>query len=369
MSTNGKVQSALRLAAAESIGERLEKVRSRMSGVLQNTDIEDVHQMRVASRRLRVALRLFAPALPARQAATWGKAIRRVTRALGAARDLDVQHEFVQSLRELQTDRTVLPGLDRLLLRLQQQRDTQQHRVAKAIARLEASGVLEAMSRFSRELVARAQLEPVPPQNTTLAAHAADAILDRLQALLAYEAFVEMPDRIAEHHAMRIAAKRLRYTLEVFTPTFAGELRPFLKSVKQIQTLLGDLHDCDVWIEKLPQFLDDERRRTIEYQGHGRGFNRLKVGVEHLIADRTEQRRRVYEEFVKVWRATRKDQTWRNLLVVVNARANPVAPPDPVAASPTIEPSDAESAPQIDAPSDEEGAPIAPPSQMDSRTS
>ena len=332
MSPNGNIQSAMRLAAAESIGERLENVRARIGGVLDNTDIEQVHQMRVASRRLRVALKLFSPGLPGKQAARWTKSMRRVTRSLGPARDLDVQTQFVQSYRDAHPDPKLARGLDRLILRLQQRRDRQQRRVSRAMDRISDSGVLDEMSRFSRELVARAQLDPVPPSPALLGEHAADAILGYLQALLAYEPFVEMPDRAEELHAMRIAAKRLRYALEVFVPIYAGSIKPFVKSVRRIQTQLGDLHDCDVWIEALPKFLDDERARMTAYQGHARGFNRLTDGVEHLLADRARRRQEVHEEFVAAWRHLRKQQTWRNLMLMVNAQSTSAGPADSAAA-------------------------------------
>ncbi len=60
--------------------------------------------------------------------------------------------------------------------------------------------------------------------------------------------------------------------------------------MKKVQTLLGDIHDCDVWVDYLPQFLEEERIRTVEYYGHARPLNRLKAGILYLQQERQEHR-------------------------------------------------------------------------------
>ena len=62
-----------------------------------------------------------------------------------------------------------------------------------------------------------------------------------------------------------LAAKRLRYTLEICQPVYQGRLDPFVKAVKQLQSLLGDIHDCDVWVADLDTFLEEERQHLGEW--------------------------------------------------------------------------------------------------------
>ena len=131
-----------------------------------------------------------------------------------------------------------------------------------------------------------------------------------------------MPDRISELHAMRIAAKRLRYCLEIFDELYGGRLKVFVKQVKQVQTLLGDIHDADAWIEILPQFMAAEHGRTERYFGHTRGFGKLRPGIALLAADRQTHRDLLYQQFVQTWRTLSAEQTWQRLLNTAEGQAD-----------------------------------------------
>ena len=117
---------------------------------------------------------------------------------------------------------------------------------------------------------------------------------------------------------MRIAAKRLRYTMEVFEPLYRGDLKQPIKTVRNVQTLLGDIHDCDVWVDYLLQFLEEERERTLEYYGHARPFGRLKSGILYLRQERQEQREKIYHEFVEFWQELQNQNIWDNLLELIS---------------------------------------------------
>ena len=73
----------------------------------------------------------------------------------------------------------------------------------------------------------------------------------RLAELYTWEQYVDNPYHVRELHNLRIAAKRLRYTLEIFVDVLPSTIAPFLKEVEQIQEELGTLHDTDVMIALL----------------------------------------------------------------------------------------------------------------------
>jgi hypothetical protein len=73
----------------------------------------------------------------------------------------------------------------------------------------------------------------------------------RLEELYSWESYVDHPDNLRELHNMRIAAKRLRYTFEVFEEELPGACKPLHKELVQIQDELGALHDTDVMIALL----------------------------------------------------------------------------------------------------------------------
>ncbi len=305
----------LRRLGAESMLERLETLEAHVAGVRLAADIEEVHKMRVASRRLRASLRIFADCFPARRLRAWRKEVRRVTRALGAARDADVLIEFLEGRVAATETKAHLPGLKRLLLRLRQRRDRAQGAVLRAMDRIESpDGQIADLGRTLREILAHARLEHTPTRSQAAYRHAGVTISKRLEAMLVYASYADLPEPVRELHQMRIAAKRLRYGLEVFAPIYDHALDPSIRDVKKIQTLLGDLHDCDVWLELLEGFLDDEHRRTVEFHGSARGFSRLRAGVRALEQDRAAERTQVFESFVALWRGLEGRGAWDALI-------------------------------------------------------
>ncbi len=124
---------------AAAIFDRIKVVRKLFDPVLKGKDIDAVHDMRVASRRLRAALAVFGPCLP-NEAQTWRREIRRLTRSLGMARDLDVQIEFVRAFKKAKSSAPLNPGLDQLLERLSRGRAAAQDKVAKALSRVAGAG-------------------------------------------------------------------------------------------------------------------------------------------------------------------------------------------------------------------------------------
>ena len=79
----------------------LEAFAKESDGVRAAEDIEYIHRMRVASRRLRAALPLFRSCFPAKNYARWSEEIREITRALGEARDTDVQIAYLTKYQKL----------------------------------------------------------------------------------------------------------------------------------------------------------------------------------------------------------------------------------------------------------------------------
>jgi hypothetical protein len=138
-------------------------------------------------------------------------------------------------------------------------------------------------------------------------------ITSRVEEIFAHESSVYIPENIKEHHAMRIAVKRLRYTMEVFSSLFEGELENDIAVCKKLQNMLGDMHDCDVWMDYLPQFMEDERAYSLKYFGHNDSFGILEPGMLHLRQYLGERRLAIYEEFVAYWKDIREQNIWNDL--------------------------------------------------------
>ena len=105
------------LSGARTLLHYLHDLMAATPQVRQLEDRECVHRVRVASRRLRSFLPLFALCLSRKTCDRWRKQLRRLTRALGEVRDIDVQIACVQHVLEHQASLEERPGLERLLLR------------------------------------------------------------------------------------------------------------------------------------------------------------------------------------------------------------------------------------------------------------
>ncbi|CAG0926338.1 hypothetical protein TFLX_00013 [Thermoflexales bacterium] len=301
------------LFGLEALQERLPALTKEVEGVRTANDIEYVHRMRVASRRVRNALALFGEDLPRKHYDNWRDEIRRITRALGAARDTDVQIAWLQDFLTRLSDEAQRVGIERLLLRLRQQRALAQNKVGKALDRVEDKRILDDMSETLHELLVYARVYEVESLPTDLYRRANEAIRLRLEELLTYEPHIAYPERTAELHQMRIAAKHLRYTLEVFNPLYEKALRKPIKIVKEIQELLGEVHDCDVWIGYVPWFIEKERARTLEYFGEVIPAQAFLPGLHALEEDRRQQRLRSYYMFRRFWELTQEMGVWERI--------------------------------------------------------
>ena len=313
---------ALTLLAARSMLSRLDAMAACVDGVRTADDVEDVHRMRVASRRLRAALDRFHSEFPAASLRSWTKVVRRITRGLGEARDLDVQILFLREHLTGIGDPAAVPGVMALLTHLERRREKRQRRVVRAMDTLQSSDLFDGCGGALRRIVGEAGGRDDADRSTAVHARAYDSIRTAVSRVLSYESIVGQPECVEELHELRIAAKHLRYAMELFAPVYDGALGLSIRRVKRIQTLLGDLHDCDVWLELLPRFLDLERDRTPPTPGTTDRFDELCFGIDDLIRDRTERRSVLHGQFVEAWDELERDDAWA---VLLHALARPLS--------------------------------------------
>jgi CHAD domain-containing protein len=127
-------------------------------------------------------------------------------------------------------------------------------------------------------------LDPAGP----LRPNVARVVTTRLDELRGFSTSALGADASKSQHDMRIAAKRLRYVLELFAPCLGERAEVARRAAKQLQSVLGDLHDCDLMLGKI--------------EGLG--------SVEAVLRDRRE---RLFREFVELWQAEASKGTWAAL--------------------------------------------------------
>jgi CHAD domain-containing protein len=301
---------------AKIIQRHLAAMAAEVEGVRAAEDIECIHRMRVATRRMRTALTLFSDCFPKQDYKKIQKDVRKITRALGEARDLDVQLEVIEAALGEFADPVFQPGIKRLKLRLTQRRAEVQQHVDAAMDRMLADQLIERLEAWATPLLE--QSKSVYLYTPALYQLAFQGIQVRIDELLAHVPYITDPQNVLELHAMRISAKRLRYAMETFEELYGGQLKPYITTARKLQDQLGAIHDLDVWIVMIPQFIEEEKTRILGYFGNPRPLRRLLPGLEAFRQSRIAQREAEYADFLKEWAKIEDAQTWDKLLKLIN---------------------------------------------------
>jgi CHAD domain-containing protein len=291
--------------------------RAEMDGVREGRDPEAVHRMRVASRRLRAGLPVFSRCFPPKTYQKISRGIRRITRDLGDARDLDVQIRYLEGILSNHKggDDQAMEGCLALLSGTRGRREALQPKVVADCARLDQKGVIALLEQRIGVWKKASR-----PSDTSLPGQfpirrAQRAIERRIKKLTSYAPMVQDPGAMEAHHAMRIAAKRLRYLLEVYTSLYNKEFKPIVRRLKTLQEILGNIHDCDVWIMELQEALENG-------QGNAGGLDPvLEKGMAFVLIDRRRARNEYYLLLKEEWDIITASGLFRDLQGI--ARAGP----------------------------------------------
>ena len=263
------------------------------------SDDKALHDFRVALRRLRTWIRAFRPVL---RDTLRGKVVRRlanVADATGASRDIEVRIEWIEGARR-QLHGEERKGATWLIKRLRQEKlncDADLRRVLddefdKTTRRFE-----KAMSRYEARVEGELSYDEVA--NEIVGRH-----LDALSTAMG--AVSSVNDR-AQGHAARIAAKRLRYVLEIVAPSDSDQARAMV-SLKELQDRLGELHDAQTLGSQLASLvaeLSAAKAETTKPETNGVAPRVDPVpGLQALLRLLRQREKESFRLMLPVWHAT-----------------------------------------------------------------
>ena len=200
---------------------------------------DDIHQLRVAARRLRVALRLFGRLLPSRGAARLRAELRWFASSLGDVRDLDVYTEsFRAYLQALPPEQR--RGLSGYELYLRRERTEARQQATAAFASPRSTALFADLDRLVAAGPSAGALRRW--RSLTLRDAARRGIRRSVGRVRRLGEQLDGRSRPAALHELRIKAKRLRYELEFFAEIYP-QLKPTAKACKALQDLLGTHQD------------------------------------------------------------------------------------------------------------------------------
>jgi CHAD domain-containing protein len=258
-------------------------------------DIEKVHQLRVSTRRAIAALRLYREWLPQDEYAWLSRRLKRVRRAAGAARDLDVLADWI---------RDELGGQSGALVAI-----VADERAAAQPAIMAIADKCEAENRFRRKMYGL--LASVRPRGKR---HKKQDVsfhnwAETQLAQVTDGFFAALPNQssdLSALHEFRIQGKELRYTLELLASAFGPELREeHYPVVEELQEQLGRINDCVAADERLRHW-----RKKFDGHAEQETFDRL-ITVRHAELDKA------LAEYRGWWSADRTDSLRHGLASLV----------------------------------------------------
>ena len=199
--------------------------------VLDRRDTDSIHDLRVASRRLRATLGLFFPFISGKALKTLAKDVQKITRALGHVRNID------EAILYFDAQSASLPLLSAELRRA---RDTESKAVVRSLKAFECRETDRVMREAVAGLTGGAERAGIDQR---LAAYLSETSLRRYRQLADLLAPATSPENVEGRHRLRIAIKKWRYLLEVAGQLCGQDYGATLAVLKEYQTLLGSLND------------------------------------------------------------------------------------------------------------------------------
>lgn len=272
-------------AGRKIFARQLRRMISHEAGSRAGDDIESVHQMRVAIRRMRSLFNLIGGHYRRKTVAEYERGLREIARALGAIRDLDVL------ILDLQAFAAELPpdsrdALDAVIATLDDRRSAYRIRLNKLFDSKRYARFLRRFRRLTKQAGrgARSVKRRETPHQLR---HVLPLLLHEVLARVkAYDTVLPAAED-ATLHALRVEYKQLRYALEFFQPILGKSAGGFLAQVKAMQEILGRINDIAVFIEYVKE-LDD---LTVEQ----------RAILESYIAARDAELVGLREQFKEAW--------------------------------------------------------------------
>jgi len=266
-------------------------------------EVEPLHDMRVASRRLRETLRLFQSYYAPVRFRKLSRKARRITRVLGLPREMDVNLEL---LRRCQFAGGLVfhATCEHLLALFEAEQARLKRRMLREFERLE-------LKEFENDLRVLAD-SAVPPRSKThllFAEHQSaefelfmqqmpQLLLDKAKPILEFEPTPDALQNDNRLHELRIRTKKLRYALEIMKPLLpATSEEPPIDLCRTLQDVLGDFHDHTVLIERLQRHQQEMLQKGLLLLSHG--CSRIAAELQEARLSLTPQIEPAHRELVR----------------------------------------------------------------------
>jgi CHAD domain-containing protein len=293
-----RLDDRLDVAVQKILLYQMHRFQEQLPGVQRDIDTEFVHQARVATRRMRSALRLFRDAIPEGTAAYLRGELKWLGRLFGGVRDLDVfllnQSRFKQQIERFPAKKK--QAFENWI-------EKRRRAPLKALWRALESPRYKRFERrmmqfFERPLPLRPRaplaMRPVREVAPVIITEKFNAVIEQGHALLA-------DSKLKQYHLLRIQMKRLRYACEFMAPAYDGRLDSFVERTVEIQDCLGELQDTVFTRKFINGLLDDWKGKLVDPN--------LLFILGEIYQLQAEIARERIEAFGKIWGPFSSEET------------------------------------------------------------
>jgi CHAD domain-containing protein len=262
-----------------AIAKHFNKILKHAPKVLKDNDPEELHQMRVAMRRLRSAITAFSLAVNLPEAAS-EKKVGKIAKILGELRDLDVLKEALENQYEPYLPKPEVKILHRGLKQLQKIRKNSLEKVRHTLKGKRYQNLQKELETWIEkpiyQNIAPIAIETILP----------DLLLPEISSLLLHPAWLigakieegeiktikfnspQKVERLVDRegitlHDLRKKAKKIRYNMTLFTQFYGDAYLAYLDRIKSIQEILGQIQDCHVLSEFLTEILEENIEKQL----------------------------------------------------------------------------------------------------------
>jgi len=261
------------------IRQRLRAVTRGLPGA-RSGDATSLHQTRVATRRLREALPLVATGSRGRKL---DKTVRRLTRALGPVRELDVALLTLDELEGL--DDVPRAAIAKLRQVVSEERRLLHEQMCRQVGKIDLDKLRARAVAAARKARPPSRGGRVDPERLAAAEQRAARRAAGLRVAIENASSIYLPDRL---HEVRIAVKKLRYAMEIARELRRSRATARIRTLKEAQDLLGRMHDLEVLIA-----------RTRAVQGASSAPNlRVSAHLDRLVRRLENECRQLHSQYM-----------------------------------------------------------------------
>jgi CHAD domain-containing protein len=287
-------------AAASVIAHQLRAMTAEQAGA-SSGDVEAIHRLRVATRRLRAALRMLREVAPSDEAESATEELGWLCDAIGAVRDLDVLSQMLED-RATRLENDFIRALAPLSGTIRRQRAVEQERLVAALKSERHRGLVQRLGAIAAEPDA---------ETVTLGAVAARLLRPQLRAMLRAGAGLDDASPPETLHRLRVRVKKLRYALEPLREVGGKPARRMLRGLERLQDRVGMYNDAAIAAAWLRGWAADTRDAPAA----------AMMATGALIHSMERRIRRLRARSLKAWRRANMDELARAVLYELNGAA------------------------------------------------